>query len=66
MEEEDDAIAIRRAFNETEDRLRGIRYRQNQVGNRLSTLMSRVDCLTRVIHNKVEKDIINGCNQVEL
>ncbi|KAE9552605.1 hypothetical protein FO519_004187 [Halicephalobus sp. NKZ332] len=50
IEEEDDIIAIRRAFNETEDRLKGIRQRQSQVGTRLSALMNHVEKLTSVIN----------------
>uniref|UniRef100_A0A7E4UZX5 CaMBD domain-containing protein n=1 Tax=Panagrellus redivivus TaxID=6233 RepID=A0A7E4UZX5_PANRE len=57
MEKEDDVIAIKRAFNETEDKLRGIRHRQAMLGTRLSALMSHVDRLTT---------IVTGATQVHL
>uniref|UniRef100_A0A914PJ32 Calmodulin-binding domain-containing protein n=1 Tax=Panagrolaimus davidi TaxID=227884 RepID=A0A914PJ32_9BILA len=53
MEEEDDVIAVRRAFNETEERLRVIRMRQNLLGTRLALLVSQVDTLTSILHGKM-------------
>ena len=53
VEEEDDAIAIRRAFNETEDKLKGIRQRQSQVGMRITSLMSQVDRLTSIVNSRM-------------
>uniref|UniRef100_A0A914QI51 Uncharacterized protein n=1 Tax=Panagrolaimus davidi TaxID=227884 RepID=A0A914QI51_9BILA len=53
MEEEDDVIAVRRAFNETEERLRVIRMRQNLLGTRLALLVSQVDTLTAIMHGKI-------------
>ncbi|CAD5224841.1 unnamed protein product [Bursaphelenchus okinawaensis] len=47
QEEEDDAITIRRAFTETEERLRMLRARQQQVASHLQGLCSKVDRLSR-------------------
>jgi len=56
MEEEDDVITIRRAFSETEDRLRAIRSRQQQLGFHLETLNSRVDHLTPIFKAKYQSE----------
>uniref|UniRef100_A0AC34FP72 Uncharacterized protein n=1 Tax=Panagrolaimus sp. ES5 TaxID=591445 RepID=A0AC34FP72_9BILA len=53
MEEEDDVIAVRRAFNETEERLRVIRMRQSMLGSRLAILVSQVDTLSAIMHGRM-------------
>uniref|UniRef100_A0AC34R232 Calmodulin-binding domain-containing protein n=1 Tax=Panagrolaimus sp. JU765 TaxID=591449 RepID=A0AC34R232_9BILA len=57
LEEEDDAVAIKRSFNDTEERLKIIRQRQNLVGTRLSMLVNHVEQLSTIINieKKVEK-----------
>uniref|UniRef100_A0A915ED51 Potassium channel domain-containing protein n=1 Tax=Ditylenchus dipsaci TaxID=166011 RepID=A0A915ED51_9BILA len=51
-EEEDDVITVKRAFSETEDRLKQIRQRQKQLGAHLSHLAYIIDELSCVFIRK--------------
>ncbi|KAI1722752.1 calcium-activated SK potassium channel domain-containing protein [Ditylenchus destructor] len=52
LDEEDDYITVKRAFAETEDRLRDIRNRQKQLGIHLANLSRIIDALSCVFVQK--------------